>query len=102
MKEVFSFLSGSGSQYSGGMGLQGYQGSYASGLDYVPRDMTVKVHEGEAIITKEENKNRSASSIFGTVNINIDGAKYSDEQSLAKAVAYEIQNLAERRASAWT
>ena len=102
VKEVFSFLSGSGSQYSGGMGLQGYQGSYASGLDYVPRDMTVKVHEGEAIITKEENKNRSASSIFGTVNINIDGAKYSDEQSLAKAVAYEIQNLAERRASAWT
>lgn len=31
-------------------------GSYAAGLDYVPTDRTVKVHEGEGILTKEENK----------------------------------------------
>lgn len=35
------------------------RGSYAAGLDYVPRDMPVNVHEGEAILTKEENKNRN-------------------------------------------
>lgn len=35
-------------------------GSYASGLDYVPRDMGVLVHEGEAILTKQENQNRSS------------------------------------------
>lgn len=29
-------------------------GSYASGLDYVPRDMVVKVHEGESIWTKQQ------------------------------------------------
>lgn len=80
----------------------GVKGSYASGLDYVPRDMTVKVHEGEAILTKEQNANRSGSSLFGVVNINIEGAQYTDEQSLAKAMAFELQNLADRRANAWT
>lgn len=30
-------------------------GSYSSGLDYVPRDMNVRVHEGERILTKQEN-----------------------------------------------
>lgn len=37
------------------------QGSYASGLDYVPSDRIVKVHEGEAILTKQENANRTNS-----------------------------------------
>lgn len=32
-------------------------GSFASGLDYVPRDMNVRVHEGERILTKQENRN---------------------------------------------
>lgn len=36
-------------------------GSYASGLDYVPSDRIVKVHEGEAILTKQENANRTNS-----------------------------------------
>lgn len=34
-------------------------GYYASGLSYVPREMNVRVHEGERILTKEENKNYS-------------------------------------------
>ena len=37
------------------------QGSYASGLDYVPKDMVVQVHEGEAILTKKENAARNKS-----------------------------------------
>ncbi len=37
-------------------------GSFASGLDYVPREMNVKVHEGEAILTAQENRNRNRSS----------------------------------------
>lgn len=42
-------------------GMVSVQGSYASGLDYVPSDRIVKVHEGEAILTKQENANRTNS-----------------------------------------
>lgn len=38
---------------------------------------------------------------IGNITINIDGAKYSDEQSLAEAIAYEIQNMTERRAAVY-
>ena len=38
---------------------------------------------------------------IGKININIDGAKYSDEQSLASAIALEIQNMTDRRAAVY-
>lgn len=41
------------------------QGHYSAGLDYIPRDMNVRVHEGEAILTAEENRNRSRTSSGG-------------------------------------
>lgn len=34
---------------------------------------------------------------FGTVNINISGANYSDERELAQAIGYELQRMTERR-----
>ena len=34
------------------------KGSYASGIDYITHDQLVQVHEGEAILTKEENRER--------------------------------------------
>lgn len=41
-----------------GSAFGGSSGSYASGLDYITHDRIVQVHEGEAILTKEENKER--------------------------------------------
>ena len=38
---------------------------------------------------------------IGNININIDGAKYTDEQSLASAIAQEIQNMTDRRAAVY-
>lgn len=38
---------------------------------------------------------------FGTVNININGAKYSNERDLARAVAEELQNMTVRRAAVY-
>ena len=38
---------------------------------------------------------------IGKININIDGAKYTDEQSLASAIALEIQNMTDRRAAVY-
>ena len=38
---------------------------------------------------------------IGNITINVDGAKYSDEQSLASAIAMEIQNMTDRRAAVY-
>ena len=38
---------------------------------------------------------------IGNITINIDGAKYSDEQSLAEAVAEAIQGMTDRRAAVY-
>ena len=38
---------------------------------------------------------------IGNININIDGAKYSDEQSLAEAVAEALQNMTDRRSAVY-
>ena len=76
-------------------------GSHRSGLDYVPYDGYIaELHKGERVLTASEASGYGGTSI-GNININIDGAKYTDEQSLASAIALEIQNMTDRRAAVY-
>jgi len=56
-EEKAAWISGVFSNVSAVFGGGG-GGSYASGLDYITHDRVVQVHEGEAILTKEENRER--------------------------------------------
>lgn len=89
--DKLNFWNSASAQMSGNT-ASGSQGSYASGLDYVPRDMLVKVHEGEAILTKEENRNRGLNeSITIEVPLYVDGKKFA--HATAKYVDKELGKL---------
>lgn len=65
----------------------GYGGGFASGLDYVPRDMNVTVHRGEAILTAQENENRYNSGGGDTYNF------YSPEALTPTKAAREFKRV---------
>lgn len=72
-------------------------GSYASGLDYVPRDMLVKVHEGERILTKQENQEGSYGNVVpAKLQVNITFTQPVDTTT-AKRVSKEIAKDTERQ-----
>lgn len=71
-------------------------GSFASGLDYVPRDMNVRVHEGETIVTSQGTRelinalgtlsnNRPSGDLIITIPVN--GAE------LARATVHDFRNV---------
>ena len=54
--------------------------------------------EADYAVTATNNGAGTAGGVsFGTVNINISGANYSDERALAQAIGYELQSMTERR-----
>lgn len=60
-------------------------GSYATGLDYAPRDMKVQIHEGERILTKQENSQfRDNSGYNGPSNLNFNLSIPMDGEVVAK------------------
>lgn len=90
-----------GGIFGGGNSKISVDGSHRSGLDYVPYDGYIaELHKGERVLTASEASGYGGTSI-GNITINIDGAKYSDEQSLASAIALEIQNMTDRRAAVY-
>ena len=69
-------------------------GSFASGLDYVPRDMVVKVHEGESIRTKQQTREDYSRSSGGDT-FNFYSPEPIDEMEAAKQMKRAKRDLAE-------
>lgn len=70
------------------------EGSFASGLDYVPRDMIVKVHEGESIHTKQQTREDYSRS-YGGDTFNFYSPEPIDEMEAAKQMKRAKRDLAE-------
>lgn len=69
-------LSGIGSFFGDLLGF----GSFASGIDYVPRDMYAKIHRGERVVTAAENR----SGMGGDVTVNIVNNSGAQVQTTAR------------------
>lgn len=69
-------------------------GSFASGLDYVPRTMNVTVHEGERILTKEENKAYGKGS-YARLQMNVTFTQPVDSNT-AKKVSRDLARETEK------
>ena len=72
----------------------GSKGSFASGLDYVPRDMVVKVHEGESIRTKQQTREDYSRSSGGDT-FYFYSPEPIDEMEAAKQMKRAKRDLAE-------
>lgn len=72
----------------------GTSGHFASGLDYVPRDMVVKVHEGESIRTKQQTREDYSKSSGGDT-FNFYSPEPIDEMEAAKQMKRAKRDLAE-------
>ena len=71
------------------------EGSHASGLDYVERDKIVKVHEGEGILTKEQNRDyRNGRNNSGGDTFNFYSPKALNPTSAAREMRKAKQQLA--------
>lgn len=73
----------------------GTSGNFASGLDYVPRDMVVKVHEGESIRTKQQTREDAQGSRGGGDNFYFYSPEPIDEMEAAKQMKRAKRDLAE-------
>lgn len=92
------------SQSGGGWLYKLFNGSHKNGLSYVPFDGYVaELHKGERVLTEKEAKayNSGIGGNGSVINITINGASYSDEQSLANAVSIALQNTLDRRNAAY-
>lgn len=78
---------------NGGFGSNS-SGSFSSGLDYVPRTMKVTVHEGERILTKEENQ-AYGKTVQARLQMNVTFTQPVD-QTTAKKVSRELAKETEK------
>lgn len=83
----------------------GKRAGRSSGLYYVPHnDYLTRLHEGEMVLRRgdaERYRNGIGSHSGSTINIKVNGAQYNSEESLAEAIAYRIQQMANQRGAAY-
>ena len=78
--------------------LPSLDGSHALGLDYVPFDGYIaELHKGERVLTAKEAKSYGSQNTYGDIIIQVSGAEYHDEDSLAEAIAEKLQMMTDRR-----
>lgn len=65
--------------------------SFDTGISYLPKDMIAQLHEGERVLTKEENKNFSAGGTI-TNNIIINGTDLNKKE-IAQEVMIELDRV---------
>lgn len=94
----------------GGFMAEGVSQGWDNQFDDVKKDINKSLYFDDASIkigaSLQKIGNGLADSTYGgfsigNININIEGAKYSDERSLAAAIAQEIQNMADREAAVY-
>ena len=94
----------------GGFTAEGFGAGFEDEFAHVKEDMEDSLNFDDASVGINASIRKvgagSAGGAFGgtsigNITINIDGAKYTDEQSLASAIALEIQNMTDRRAAVY-
>ena len=94
----------------GGFTAEGFGAGFEDEFAHVKDDMEDALNFDDASVGINASIRKASSGAavgafggtsIGNININIDGAKYSDEQSLASAIALEIQNMTDRRAAVY-
>ena len=95
IKDWFNGLKLNWSKLTQGYSSGKSKGSYATGLEYVPRTMTVTVHRGERILTQQENKEYNKGGSIEVTTYQNDEAikKLSNTMSEILKQVEEIKNM---------
>lgn len=95
IKDWFNGLKLNWSKLTSGYSSGKSRGSYATGLEYVPRTMTVTVHRGERILTQQENEEYNKGGSIEVTTYQNDEAikKLSNTMSEILKQVEEIKNM---------